>query len=59
MPRATINGKEIFYSWKPARQAGLTLLLIHGLGGSGAFYAPVIPGLVAAGFSCLAMDTYG
>lgn len=59
MPFKDINGKKIFYSWKPASRAGLTLLLIHGLGSSHSFWAPIIPGLVEAGFSCLAFDVPG
>lgn len=59
MPFAQINGKNIFYSWKPASRAGLTLYFIHGLGGSHSFWEPCIPGLVEAGFSCLAFDVPG
>ncbi|KAJ4423224.1 hypothetical protein N0V82_002085 [Gnomoniopsis sp. IMI 355080] len=59
MPFTDINGKRIFYSWKPASRAGLTLFFIHGLGGAHSFWSPVIPGLVEAGFSCLAIDVPG
>lgn len=59
MPFTEINGKSIFYSWKPASRAGLTLYFIHGLGASHSYWAPCIPGLVAAGFSCLAIDVPG
>ncbi|KAK7745836.1 hypothetical protein SLS53_002554 [Cytospora paraplurivora] len=59
MPFAQVNGKSIFYSWKPATRAGLTLYFIHGLGGSHSFWEPCIPGLVEAGFSCLAIDIPG
>lgn len=59
MPFTEVNGKSIFYSWKPASRAGLTLYFIHGLGASHSYWAPCIPGLVAAGFSCLAIDVAG
>lgn len=59
MPFTDVNGKRIFYSWKPASRAGLTLYFIHGLGGAHSFWSPVIPDLVAAGFSCLAIDVPG
>ena len=65
MPYKEVNGKTLFYVWKPAKDDGdlkdprLTLVFIHGLGSSSSFYAPLIPGLAAAGFSCLAIDTYG
>ncbi|ROW00151.1 hypothetical protein VSDG_03583 [Cytospora chrysosperma] len=59
MPFTEINGKKIFYSWTPASRAGLTLYFIHGLGSSHSFWAPCIPGLVAAGFSCLSFDVPG
>lgn len=59
MPFKEINGKTIFYSWKPASRAGLTLYFIHGLGGAHSFWSPIIPGLVEAGFSCLAIDVPG
>lgn len=59
MPFTEINGKKIFYSWTPASRAGLTLYFIHGLGSSHSFWAPCIPGLVAAGYSCLSFDVPG
>ncbi|KAH8746772.1 alpha/beta hydrolase fold family protein [Diaporthe sp. PMI_573] len=59
MPFTQANGKKIFYSWKPASRAGLTLFMIHGLGGAHSFWSPIIPGLVEAGFSCLAFDVPG
>lgn len=59
MPFTEINGKTVFYSWKPASRAGLTLFFLHGLGGAHSFWSPVIPGLVEAGFSCLAIDVPG
>lgn len=59
MPFTEINGKTTFYSWKPASRAGLTLFFLHGLGGAHSFWSPVIPGLVEAGFSCLAIDVPG
>lgn len=59
MPFTEISGKRIFYSWKPASRAGLTLYFIHGLGGAHSFWSPVIPDLVDAGFSCLAIDVPG
>lgn len=36
-----------------------TIVLIHGLGSSSSYYAPVIPRLVEAGYSCLALDSHG
>lgn len=59
MPFKEINGKTVFYSWKPASRAGLTMFFIHGLGGAHSFWSPIIPGLVEAGFSCLAIDVPG
>ncbi|KAF3763895.1 putative alpha/beta hydrolase [Cryphonectria parasitica EP155] len=59
MPFTEINGKTLFYSWKPASRAGLTLYFIHGLGSAHSFWSPVIPDLVDAGFSCLAIDVPG
>lgn len=59
MPLTEINGKQIFYSWKPASRAGLTLFFIHGLGAAHSFWSPVIPDLVESGFSCLAIDVPG
>lgn len=35
------------------------IVLIHGLGSSSSYYAPVIPKLVDAGYSCLALDSHG
>ncbi len=34
MPTIEINQKRLFYTWKPGRADGPTLLLIHGAGGS-------------------------
>ena len=59
MPFTQVNGKKIFYSWKPASRPGLTLFMIHGLGGAHSFWSPIIPGLVEDGFSCLAFDVPG
>lgn len=36
-----------------------TIILIHGLGSSSSYYAPVIPKLVDAGYRCLALDSHG
>ncbi|KAK0762879.1 hypothetical protein N5P37_004402 [Trichoderma harzianum] len=35
------------------------IVLIHGLGSSSSYYAPVIPKLVDAGYTCLALDSHG
>ncbi|KAL6876868.1 Alpha/Beta hydrolase protein [Trichoderma novae-zelandiae] len=35
------------------------IVLVHGLGSSSSYYAPVIPRLVDAGYSCLALDSHG
>lgn len=63
MPFAQLSDKKLFYTWRPAKvgskQAGTTILFIHGLGSSSSFYETVIPSLVEAGFGCLALDTHG
>jgi len=62
MPFLSINTRELYYVWNvpvDRLNGALTFLLIHGLGSSSSFYAPVIPRLVEQGFSCLAFDTYG
>ncbi len=63
MPFTETNGKLLYYTWnstdRSQKGSGLTLLLIHGLGSSSSFYAPIVPYLTAAGFSCLAVDTHG
>ncbi|POR34370.1 Putative alpha beta hydrolase fold family protein [Tolypocladium paradoxum] len=64
MPSVELNGVSLYYTWKSASQVGPlpvanpTLVFVHGLGSSSSFYASVVPGLVEAGFSCLALDTY-
>ncbi|KAH0598878.1 hypothetical protein MHUMG1_02990 [Metarhizium humberi] len=58
MPAIQIDNQDLYYSWSPAGE-GPILLLIHGLGSSNSFYASIIPGLVQKGFSCLAFDTPG
>lgn len=63
MPFVEANGKRLFYVHRtPATgtsNLGITILMIHGLGSSHAFYMPLLPRLLEAGFSCLAYDTYG
>ena len=64
MPFIHVNRKELYYTWsspetRSKQNSGLTLVFIHGLGSSSSFYATVIPSLVKAGFSCLAIDTHG
>ncbi|KAL1848938.1 hypothetical protein VTK73DRAFT_9978 [Phialemonium thermophilum] len=64
MPFIQLGEKQLFYTWSDgkvgaARPAARTLLLLHGLGSSSSFYATVIPSLAQAGYSCLAIDSYG
>ena len=59
MPFARVNDKCLYYFVRSPTRSALTLVFIHGLGSSSSFYATVIPGLVEAGFSCLAIDTHG
>lgn len=61
MPRATINGKSIFYfddpqAEGPAKQN--TTLFIHGLGSSSCIYKPITPFLTKS-TRCIALDTPG
>jgi hypothetical protein len=63
MPFLHPNGKEIYYTRQPAKKEAesirISFLMIHGLGSSTSFYAPIIPRLTASGFDCIALDTYG
>ncbi|KHO02120.1 alpha/beta hydrolase fold family protein [Metarhizium album ARSEF 1941] len=58
MPTIQIDNQALYYSWNPAGD-GPILLLVHGLGSSNSFYASIIPGLVQKGYACLAFDTPG
>ncbi|KAH6609113.1 hypothetical protein Trco_002459 [Trichoderma cornu-damae] len=57
--------RQLYYTWTCPPTAALssdnitTIILIHGLGSSSSYYAPIIPKLVDAGFSCLALDSHG
>ncbi|PTB65787.1 alpha/beta-hydrolase [Trichoderma citrinoviride] len=57
--------RQLYYNFAAPQNAAsdstkiTTLVLIHGLGSSSSFYAPVIPRLVEAGYSCLALDSHG
>ncbi|RFU77999.1 alpha beta hydrolase fold family [Trichoderma arundinaceum] len=57
--------RQLYYTWTspPAADSSSdkisTIILIHGLGSSSSYYAPVIPKLVDAGYSCLALDSHG
>ncbi|EQL01935.1 alpha/beta hydrolase fold family protein [Ophiocordyceps sinensis CO18] len=59
MPSLRIQDQDLYYDWTRAGDDGLILVFIHGLGSSNSFYAPIIPSLVEAGYSCLAFDTPG
>ncbi|KAH8602258.1 3-oxoadipate enol-lactone hydrolase, partial [Bisporella sp. PMI_857] len=60
MPFIKVNDKKLYYVHQKAKGTPkYTLVLIHGLGSSSSFYFSIIPRLVAAGYSCLALDTYG
>ncbi|KAL7796723.1 alpha/beta-hydrolase [Trichoderma ceciliae] len=57
--------RQLYYTWTASPTASsssdkiTTIVLIHGLGSSSSYYAPVIPKLVDAGYSCLALDSHG
>ncbi|KAL7944998.1 alpha/beta-hydrolase [Trichoderma barbatum] len=57
--------RQLYYTWSSPSAAAspsdkiTTIILIHGLGSSSSYYAPVIPRLVDAGYSCLALDSHG
>ncbi|ORY62456.1 3-oxoadipate enol-lactone hydrolase-like protein [Pseudomassariella vexata] len=56
------EGKRFFYTHRQADHAKdgqLTILMIHGLGSTHAFYGPILPTLVDAGFAYVAYDTHG
>jgi hypothetical protein len=60
MPVIQVSGQAIYYQHLLASgRNAATLLFIHGLGSSHAFYNTVAPGLVQNGFSCLLLDTPG
>ncbi|KAL7807085.1 Alpha/Beta hydrolase protein [Trichoderma gracile] len=57
--------RQLYYTFTaPQNEASTsnritTIVLIHGLGSSSSYYAPIIPRLVEAGYSCLALDSHG
>ncbi|KAM0262166.1 hypothetical protein ACHAQJ_001909 [Trichoderma viride] len=57
--------RQLYYTWTSSPTAAsssdkiTTIILIHGLGSSSSYYAPVIPRLADAGYSCLALDSHG
>ncbi|EHK21081.1 uncharacterized protein TRIVIDRAFT_83633 [Trichoderma virens Gv29-8] len=57
--------RQLYYTWSAPPTAAsssdkiTTVILIHGLGSSSSYYAPVIPKLVDAGYTCLALDSHG
>ncbi|KAF7560222.1 hypothetical protein G7046_g3932 [Stylonectria norvegica] len=63
MPYLNVQeGRSVYYSYtagSAAVQSRPVLVFIHGLGSSSSFFAPIIPFLFTAGFSCLALDSYG
>ncbi|KAH8886555.1 alpha/beta-hydrolase [Thozetella sp. PMI_491] len=63
MPFTEANGKRLFYykaePVKAVQPQNLSVLAIHGLGSSHAFYLSVFPDLAAAGLTCFSYDTYG
>jgi hypothetical protein len=61
MPVVQIQGQRVYYQHaRPAdKQAQATLVLIHGLGSSHAFYGPILDLLTENGYACLAVDTPG
>ena len=58
---ASVGGYSIHYfeATPPAGEAGVPLLLVHGLGARGEDWSPLIPGLAAAGFHVYAPDLLG
>ncbi|KAI9896913.1 hypothetical protein N3K66_007935 [Trichothecium roseum] len=59
MPFLDVEGLNLYYRWSPAQGSRPVLVLIHGLGSSHAYYAPLVPLLNQRGYSCLAIDTPG
>ncbi|KFA70280.1 hypothetical protein S40285_08216 [Stachybotrys chlorohalonatus IBT 40285] len=60
MPVIQVSDQAIYYQHLLASgRNAATLLFIHGLGSSHAFYNTVAPGLVQNEFSCLLIDTPG
>jgi pimeloyl-ACP methyl ester carboxylesterase len=60
MPFLKASGQDVYYKHvQPEDGNGITLLFVHGLGSSHAFYATIVPSLVQKGFSCLSIDTPG
>ncbi|KAL7939339.1 alpha/beta-hydrolase [Trichoderma chlorosporum] len=59
------RNRQLYYTWSAPPNAVSSsdrithIILIHGLGSSSSYYAPVIPKLVDAGYSCLALDSHG
>jgi pimeloyl-ACP methyl ester carboxylesterase len=59
MPNIQVNGKSLYYYINEAeKEAKATVLLIHGLGSSSAYYSPVIPYL-SRSIRCIAIDISG
>lgn len=63
MPLLQLNGKSLYYTrWaaKVPSPSALTVLFIHGLGSSHAFYAPIAAQLATSvNYDLVAFDTYG
>jgi len=60
MPVSQIQGQKVYYQHSsPTDTNGTTIVLIHGLGSSHAFYGPIVPELITHGYACLVIDTPG
>jgi pimeloyl-ACP methyl ester carboxylesterase len=63
MPFVKLNGRELFYTRRSStaqpKSSNIAILMIHGLGSSNSFYAPINPVLAAEGLDCIALDTCG
>ncbi|KAG9252981.1 alpha/beta hydrolase fold family protein [Emericellopsis atlantica] len=60
MPISQIQGQKVYYQHSsPTATNGTTIVLIHGLGSSHAFYGPIVPELIKNDYACLAIDTPG
>ena len=58
MPYATVNSHSLHYSEaKPSAPSTQTIILIHGLGSSQNYYAPILPSL--SSYRCITFDNYG
>lgn len=63
MPYLTVNSKKLHYADSHALESNppsspLTIILVHGLGSSQNYYAPVLPSL-SPKYRCITFDTYG